>query len=128
MYTTMKRNVLIREVDQEAYRRAKAAAALRGISLGRAVSEALAGWAKEMERGDLEEQVKANREFVRSGWGKLKVHSGKAVVIAGGRLQGVFATYEEARASSSKFKVALVFVVEEAPSEREIEIGPDLEV
>jgi len=124
----VKKNVLIRDIDTESFRRAKSVAALRGISLGSAVSEALTGWAKEAEKLDFEGEVKADRAFVRSAWGKLKLHKGKAVVIAGGRLQGVFKNYEEARIFSSKFRVALAFVVEAPPTEREIEIGPELEV
>ena len=124
----MKRNVLIRDVDEEAYRRAKATAALSGMSLGSAVSEALAAWAKEADESGFERDVKTDHEFVRSAWGRLKRHRGKALVVAGGRLQGVFKTLEQARAFSSRFKVALVFVVSGASTEHEIGIGPELEV
>ncbi len=123
-----KRIVLIRGVDEEVYRRAKAAAALRGISVGRAASEALAAWAKETQKPDIEREVDIDRAFLLSAWEKLKANKDKAVVIADGRLQGVFETYEEARAFCARFRVALVFVVKGVPVEREIEIGPELEV
>jgi len=126
--SSTKRNILVRGVDLDAYRRVKAAAALKGIPLGMAVSEALVSWAKDEGDAILEAAVRANVALARSSWGKLRAKRGKAVVIAEGRLQGVFNTYEEARAFSSRFKVALTFVVEEPPSERELEFGPEMEV
>ncbi len=124
-----KKDILVRGVDDSIYRRAKAAAASRGITLGNAVGEALATWAKQTENVEIESKVDANHEFVRSSWNKLKSKKGKAVVIADGRLQGVFPTYEEARALAQKKKdVALVFVVDKPPTEHEIEFGAELEV
>ena len=49
-------------------------------------------------------------------------------MVAEGRLRGEFPTYDEARSFASKKKVALVFVVDEPPSEREIEFGAEMEV
>ncbi len=119
---------MIRGVDGEVYRRAKAAAALRDVSMGHAVSEALRTWVEERGTDDTERKFRENVDFVRSKWKKLKKHKGKAVVISSGKLQGVFKSYREASAFSSRFKVALTFVVEQPPSEHEIEFGPDLEV
>jgi len=124
-----KKDILVRGVDDSIYRRAKAVAASKGITLGNAVDEALATWAKQTENVEIESKVDANLEFVRSSWNKLKSKKGKAVVIADGRLQGVFPTYEEARALAQKKKdVALVFVVDKPPTEHEIEFGAELEV
>jgi len=49
-------------------------------------------------------------------------------VISGKKLQGVFSSYEEARGFSSRFKVALTFVVYKMPRALELEFGPDLEI
>ncbi|MDG6929117.1 MAG: hypothetical protein JRN39_06585 [Nitrososphaerota archaeon] len=124
----MRKDILVRSVDAEAFRCAKAAAAERGVPLGTAVSEALSAWARGASGQELERRVGRDRAFVRSNWKKLLPHSGKAVVVADGRLQRVFETYEEARSFASRFDVALAFVVEGPPEERELEIGADLEV
>ena len=124
----MRKQVLFRGVEDDVYRRAKAAAALRGVSMGSVVSEALKAWV-EKENGDArQEEYRGNLDFVRSEWKRLRRHRGKAIVVSSGRLQGVFDSYKEACDYSSRFKVALAFVVEESPSEREIEFGPELEV
>lgn len=119
---------MIRGVDGEVYRRAKAAAALRGVSMGHAVSEALKTWMEERREADTEREFRENADYVRSEWKMLKKYRGKAVVVSSGKLQGVFKSYREASAFSSRFRVALAFVVERPPSEHEIEFGPDLEV
>jgi hypothetical protein len=124
----MKKTVLIRGVDEEAYRRAKAAAAMRGIHLGRVVSQALEEWSKGLEGGDVEREVEQDREFVRKAWKTLAKHRGKSAVVSSGKLQGIFDTYDEASKFASKFKVALTFVVEGPPTERVLEIGPELEL
>jgi len=50
MITFVKKQVLIRGVDEDVYRLAKSAAALQGISMGLAVSEALKGWVENGHR------------------------------------------------------------------------------
>ena len=72
--------------------------------------------------------MKQNVQYVKAHWSDLKRHKGEAVVISGRKLQGVFSSYEEARRFSSRFKVALTFVVDKMPQTRELELGPDLEV
>ena len=123
-----KKDVLIRGVDDSIYRQAKAVAATKGITLGSAVDEALTGWAKEAENTQLDAEIDANLNFVRSSWNKIRANKGNAVVVAGAQLQGVFPTYGEARALASKRKVAMVFVVDKPPVEREIEFGTELEL
>jgi hypothetical protein len=120
-----KKDVLIRGLDDAIYRRAKALAASKGITVGNAVDQALASWTKETDGATgLEAEIDRNREFVRANWKKIRQHRGKAVVISERRLQGVFPTYEEARSFAlKKRKVALVFVVGRPPMEREIELG-----
>ena len=124
-----KKDVLIRNVDDSVYRRAKAVAASKGITLGNAVDEALAFWTKETENSGLDSEVDANIKFVRSNWERIfKSKKGKVVVVAEGRLQGVFSNYDKARTLASKKKVALVFEVDKLPTEREVELGAELEV
>jgi hypothetical protein len=124
----MKKTVLIRGIDEEAYRKAKAAAAMKGMNMGRVVSEALEEWSKGVDGGEVEREVERDREFVRKAWKTLAKHRGKSAVVSSGKLQGVFDTYDEASKFASRFKVALTFVVEGPPTERAIEIGPDLEL
>ena len=125
----MKKQVLIRGVDQDIYRRAKSAAALQGVSMGLAVSEALREWVENGHtEDDLQKEVKRNVQYVKTHWSDLKGHKGRAVVISGKKLQGVFSSYEEARSFSSRFKVALTFVVDKIPETRELELGPDMEI
>jgi hypothetical protein len=129
MITTMKKQVLIRGVDEATYRRAKSVAALQGVSMGSAVSEALKSWVEDGRKEDeIQKDLKQNVDYVRSHWSELKKHQGKAVVISGKKLQGIFSSYEEARGFSSKFRVALAFSVDQRPARREIELGPELEV
>ncbi len=119
---------MIKGVDPEIYRRAKATAALEGIPMGRAVSEALARWSEEEKQTEMEREHERNVDFVRGQWSELERHKGKAVVISSGKLQGVFDSYEEACSFAARFPVALTFVVKDFPEEREIEVGPDLEI
>jgi len=124
-----RKDVLIRGVDDSVYRRAKAAAASKGVTIGIAVDEALAGWVREAENSEIDAEFDANLNFVRDKWNKIKSNKGKAVVVSEGKLQGVFPTYEEARiAASKKKKMALVFVEDKPPVEEEIEFGPELEI
>jgi hypothetical protein len=125
----MSKDVLIKGVEEETYRRAKAAAALEGLSMGEAVNEALRLWVDERKTADLSREYTSDLNFVRKNWdGSLKRHRGKAVVISIGKLQGIFDAYAKAREFSKRFEVALVFVVDNRPIEGDIEIGPELEV
>jgi hypothetical protein len=61
-----KKDVLIRGLDDSVYKRAKAVAASKGITVGSAVDQALASWTKEMEAAaGLETEINKNREFVQ---------------------------------------------------------------
>ncbi|MDE1854303.1 MAG: hypothetical protein KGI38_11240 [Thaumarchaeota archaeon] len=122
----MKRTILVRGVDEFAYRRAKAAAALKGVSIGSAVSEALEEWAKGSDTAAIDREVRADRAFVSRSWERLKAHRGKVVVVQGGRLRGVFDDQASARNFSSKYDVALVFTVDEPPAKKVLEIGAEL--
>ena len=129
MITIVKKQVLIRGVDEDAYRKAKSAAALQGVSMGAAVSDALRSWVENGPKEDeVQKEAKLNIRYVKTHWSELKRHKGEAVVISGKKLQGVFSSYEEARRFSSRFKIALTFAVDRMPQTRELELGPDLEV
>ena len=52
----------------------------------------------------------------------FQIQEGKGSSGSRRQLRGEFPTYDEARSFASKKKVALVFVVDEPPSEREIKI------
>lgn len=78
-----KKNILIRGVDDSVYRRAKAVAASKGVTLGNAVAEALSDWARKAENADIDAEVESNLKFVRTSWNKIEPSRGKAVVVAG---------------------------------------------
>jgi antitoxin component of RelBE/YafQ-DinJ toxin-antitoxin module len=118
-----KKEVLVRGVDDDVYRRAKSAAALLGIPMGTAVGEALRAWA---ERTALERELAENQRFVRTHWEKLAKNKGMAAVIAEGKLQRIFETLEEARRFASRFKIAMTFRVEEPPERHDLDIGPEM--
>jgi hypothetical protein len=125
----MPKDIMVKGVDPETYRRAKATAALGGISMGRAVSDALERWIEEKKEIEMESEYRRDMDFVRREWKKqLQGHRGKAVVVSSGRLEGVFDSYERACGFAERYRVALTFVVGDYPEESEIEIGPDLEV
>jgi hypothetical protein len=122
------KDVLIKGVDPEVYRRAKAAAALEGIPMGRAVSEALEKWTEDERANEVGREHGRNVDFVRTHWSELERHKGKVVVVSGGKLQGVFGSYDDASMFAARFEIALTFPVDEFPGASEIEIGPDLEI
>ncbi|MDG6919886.1 MAG: hypothetical protein JRN13_05925 [Nitrososphaerota archaeon] len=124
----MKKTILVRGVEVEAYRRAKAAAALKGVSIGTAVSQALREWAGAPDAAPTDAEVRADRDFVKRNWAKLEPHKGRTVVVQGGKLRGVFDDLDAATEFSSRFEVALVFTVKGPPVERELEIGAEMAV
>ena len=67
MITAVKKQVLIRGVDEDIYRRAKSAAALQGVSMGAAVSEALRGWVEKGRTDDeIQMEVKQDIQYVKA--------------------------------------------------------------
>ncbi len=97
----MKKQVLIRGVDEDIYRRAKSAAALQGVSMGSAVSEALKGWVENGQGEDyIQKEVKRNVQYVKAHWNDLKRHKGEAVVISGKKLQRVSSALMKRREAS----------------------------
>src|SRR2546428_11993342 len=115
LHNNVKKNVLIRGIDEGTYRRAKSAATARGISVGKAVNEALDRWARDAGYADLETEFDANLAFVASNWERLRKSRGKAVVVAGGGVRGVFNGYPQARPLASKLRLALAVVVDQPP-------------
>lgn len=124
----MAKDVLVKGVDPDVYRRAKAAAALEGIPMGRAVSEALEKWIADEKANEVGREHGRNVDFVRSHWSELERHKGKALVVSGGKLQGVLGSCDDACTFAARFEIALTFLVDDFPGVSEIEIGPDLEM
>jgi hypothetical protein len=65
---------------------------------------------------EVQKEPKRNLDYAKSRWRDLKKQRGKVIVISGKKLQGTFRDYEEARSFSSRFKVALTFVVDQEPA------------
>jgi antitoxin component of RelBE/YafQ-DinJ toxin-antitoxin module len=91
-----KRNVVVKGVDEELYRRAKAKAALLGLKIPDAINEALKKWLEsEEELPNMEET--ANRRLLESEFPRLmEDYEGKYVAVAKSRVLGVYDTIEEA--------------------------------
>ena len=91
-----KRNVVIKAVDEELYRKAKAKAALLGIKIPDAVNEALRGWIQSKQSRESLEEL-ANRSELEGKLPELiRRYEGKYVAVAKGRVMGTYETLEEA--------------------------------
>jgi len=128
----MGKTVAIKNVDEELYRMFKAAAALRGITLGEALNEAIRLW---LEMSSLlnkylkiEEEAARNREaYERLEKRLLRKYRGKYVAVADGNLIGVYNTREEAVEAVKKLSVnhAIVTKIEEKEA-KPVEFGMSL--
>ncbi|MGQ9469614.1 MAG: hypothetical protein ACUVTD_07330 [Nitrososphaerales archaeon] len=91
-----KRNVVVKGVDEELYRRAKAKATLLGLKIPDAINEALKKWLEAEEELPTMEEL-ANRSLLESEFSRLiEEHRGKYAAAAKGRILGVYDTVEEA--------------------------------
>ncbi|MGB9660269.1 MAG: hypothetical protein ACPLY9_07150 [Nitrososphaerales archaeon] len=91
-----KKNVVIKGVDEELYRRAKARATLLGLKIPDAINEALKKWLESEEELPTMEEL-ANKSLLESELSKLiKEHSGKYVAVAKGKILGIYDTIEKA--------------------------------
>jgi hypothetical protein len=124
----MRKDVLIRGADEETYRKAKAIAAMRGVSVSEAFNEALREWVESYGRDLDRTGYDANSNYLRRHWKGLAKQRKKVVVVADGALQGRFDSYEEAWDAASKFTQAMVFGVDRKPRKVEIEIGADVQI
>jgi len=106
----MGKTIAIKNVDEELYRKFKAVAALRGITLGEAINEAIKLWLKASLSSSnyfqIETEAERNREVYKKLEGDLlRKHLGKFAVIAGGRLVGVYKTKERALEAVKRLNV-----------------------
>ncbi len=105
--------LVVKRVSEAKLRELRAEAARRGITLSKAVEEAIDLWLTLSRRSRLDEEEAANNkeyERLRSS-GELDRARGRYVVIAGGRLLGYFDTLEGASRAiaESGARKALVF-------------------
>ena len=106
----MGKTIAIKNVDEELYRKFKAVATLRGITLGEAINEAIKLWLKASLSSSnyfqIETEAERNREVYKKLEGDLlRKHLGKFAVIAGGRLVGVYKTKERALEAVKRLNV-----------------------
>lgn len=129
-----KKIVAIKNVDERLYRKFKALAALKGLSLGEAFNQALSLWismsekAKVVEYLAVEEEAEANRRIYRELEDDLlKKHKDKYVAIAKGKFLGVFESREEALDAVRRLKPRHAIVTKIEPKKlRIIELGMSL--
>ena len=84
--------LVVRKVDERKLREFRAEAVRRGLTLSQAVEEAIELW---LRTGSVKEDVDINNLAYLRLKRQLSKHHGKYVVIAGGRLVGVFNSIEE---------------------------------
>ena len=124
----MKKLVAIKNIDGELYRKVKAVASLEGRTLGSIINEALRLWLSTRAGGGYEEwlrideEYKANYEVLQKVYDELlKKHAGKYVVVCGGKILGVFGSYEEAAANAeSKCSIEALILRIGAPLKEEV--------
>jgi len=125
----MGKNITVKNVDEEVYKRFKAVAALKGVTLGEALNEAMKLWIKVSLSSDkylqIEVEAEKNREvFRKMEKDLLSKFSGKFVAIAGGKLIGLFDNREEAIRAISNLNVKHAIVTKiEKKKPRVIEFG-----
>lgn len=99
-------NIIIRGIDESLYRRLKAAAALRGLTVGKSVNEAVRLWLRTIEATVGTEHDANNEAYVKMRDELMREHRGKYAVFCRGEFVGVAGTLEEAgrlaRASGSR--------------------------
>ncbi len=129
-----KKVIAIKNVDEKLYRRFKALATLKGLSLGEAFNQALSLWINISERVEVaeclavEEEARANRQVYEELIDELlEKHRNKYVAIAKGRFLGVFESREEAFNVVKKLKPRHAIVTRVEPKKlRVIELGMSL--
>ncbi len=90
--------LVVKKLDERKVRELKAEAARRGITLSKAVEDAIDLWLNLAKRSFLDEETKVNNSVYKKlkESGKHNELRGKYVVIAGGKLVGAFETLNEA--------------------------------
>jgi len=126
--------VAFKNVDEELYRKFKAMVALKGLTLGEALNQALSLWIKASENIDVVEyleiikEAEANRRVYRELEDYLiRNHMNKYVAIARGKLLGIFDSREEALKAIKEVKPRHAIVTRVEPKKiRIIELGMSL--
>ena len=90
-FLPVKKNIVVKGVDEEIYRKVKAKASLLGIRVSDAVNMALKAWVE-----DFFDEQEENRRVARAFIEKNKHLKGKYLVVAKGKVMGVYDTLDEA--------------------------------
>lgn len=93
--------LVIKNAEEKLLREFKAEAARRGLSLSEAFEEAVKHWLTSRHREVLSE-VDLNNAAYESLESSIKAHEGQYVVIAEGKLMGVFSSLEEVSGALKK--------------------------
>jgi len=129
-----KKIVAIKNVDEKLYRKFKALAALKGLSLGEAFNQALSLWINMSERVKVieylavEEEAEVNRRVYRELEDSLlKNYKDKYIAIAKGKFLGVFESRDEALDAVKRLKPRHAIITKVEPKKpRVIELGMSL--
>lgn len=90
-------DVIIRKIDQRLHRRLKAEAAIRGMTLSRALEEAIRMWVRTEDQAQpRDESDSNNRAYERMKIELGRRYKDKFVVFAGGRFLGSAESLHEA--------------------------------
>ena len=89
-------DLLVRGIDRELHKRLKAKAALEGISVSRAVENAIRAWLAMGERSILSEMDANNEAYLRLKPRLLKESKGKYAIFCSGKFSGLANTLDEA--------------------------------
>jgi plasmid stability protein len=113
-------DVIIRGLDEKLHRKLKSEAALRGMSLSKALEEAIRVWLRaESNKAVLEENEANNLAYERMKHELNRKYRGRYVVFCGGRFLGAAGSLEEAGAlahGSSDGKALVAKVGERRPA------------
>jgi len=113
-------DVIVRGLDEKLHRKFKSEAALRGISLSKALEEAIRVWLRaENNKAVLEENEANNLAYERMKDQLNTEYRGKFVVFCGGRFLGAADSLEEAGAlarRSSSRKALVTKIGERRPA------------
>ena len=113
---------LIRALDPEIYKRFKAAAVLRGITLSQAFNEAMKLWLDKYGETVVKSVEDINDEFLTRAKSEIdKRYKGKYVIIAEGRIAAVVDTLRDAYKILGKYGLdkCTIYKAGEAPEEGE---------
>jgi len=106
--------LVVKKVDERKLREFKAEAIRRGLTLSKAIEEAIVLWLSK-SKGYVEDEVEANNRVFEGLSRELDKYRGKYVVIAHGKFLGAYDTLDEVskvlKNLEPKVKHAIVFKV-----------------